>query len=146
MFTSAVTPDQDVIPAKSFFNWLVWYKRRKRCFLFHRPQPVNIEASEVNKNKEENKDAEVFEDHLVHHLTKNFLETFCMYISIYYYRLYISIYYYRWTISFSNFSIEHNFVGQERVHKNCTVMGVLYALHVVKICSKQRMLIFGSVE
>ncbi|CAB3983469.1 exportin-5 isoform X2 [Paramuricea clavata] len=41
-----------------------------------RPHLANIEAAEIDEEEEADKDSEVIEDHLVHLLTKNFMETF----------------------------------------------------------------------
>ena len=53
--------------------------KNKRYLPSIRPHLANIEAAEIDEEEEADKDSEVIEDNLVHLLTKNFMETFCMY-------------------------------------------------------------------
>jgi hypothetical protein len=53
--------------------------KKQAIFPSIRPHLANIEAAEIDEEEEADKDNEVIEDYLVHLLTKNFLETFCMY-------------------------------------------------------------------
>ena len=52
-------------------------------FCFIRPHLVSIEAADIDEEEEQDKDNEVIENQLVHLVTKNFLETFCMYHRIF---------------------------------------------------------------